>query len=323
MCGIYSLIAAASAMDVSVDPHVLWDSKFVSQQEGSTASDLIEAAEQFGIRARCRRNLSIADLAASETPMLLHTRSRFGGESFEHWVAFLGRDSERNFRILDPPFEVEAVSPAAVMANWNGIAVCLDYDSNRSFSLFSIRRLANQGGSALLILAVLLVLDRVLHLSGRTVKAQVAAIICLSAGLAGIHHTYLPTGFAQNPIPTGMVKRRHFDPPSPTVGLSEVESAIRHGEALLVDSRKKFAFERGTIPGSTNLPVDAPLGHFERAAADIATDADIIVFCQSPTCHYADRVAKTLILSGFSKVSIFPGGYSSWSQSKVNATPSE
>ena len=57
MCGVYSLIAAASAMGVSVDPHVLWNSRFVSEESGSTAVDLIEAAAEFGIQAQCRRNL--------------------------------------------------------------------------------------------------------------------------------------------------------------------------------------------------------------------------------------------------------------------------
>jgi rhodanese-related sulfurtransferase len=98
---------------------------------------------------------------------------------------------------------------------------------------------------------------------------------------------------------------------SPSIGVDELAEAVRQG-ATLIDCRYSQDFDRGTIDGAINLPIDIGLGEFKHVLAAIDRSADLIVFCQSRGCGFSGYMATMLAGAGYQNVSIYKGGYEEW-----------
>ncbi|MDR1491652.1 MAG: hypothetical protein LBT05_02865, partial [Planctomycetaceae bacterium] len=88
-CGIYSLIACLEIYGIRVDLESLLAPEYVGSFQGSSNEELIAAAEKQGLHGKTYGNLTWRDLQKSKTPMILHVRSSYADQKFNHWVAFL------------------------------------------------------------------------------------------------------------------------------------------------------------------------------------------------------------------------------------------
>jgi hypothetical protein len=61
-CGINSLYACLSALDIDIEPAELISVDYVGSQEGSSVDELVRAAEHAGARATCISHMSWRDL---------------------------------------------------------------------------------------------------------------------------------------------------------------------------------------------------------------------------------------------------------------------
>jgi hypothetical protein len=100
-CGINSLFACLSALGIDTESADLISVDYVGSQAGSSAKELIRAAERFGAEAKCVSHMTCNELQEAAAPMILHTRS-MAGRDYDHWVAFLGMEDDR-VRICDFP----------------------------------------------------------------------------------------------------------------------------------------------------------------------------------------------------------------------------
>jgi len=129
-----------------------------------------------------------------------------------------------------------------------------------------------------------------------------------------------------------------------------MENELRDGLGFLIDARKTSWFEKGTIPGSINIPFteltkepgsDEMNAYLERfggtkrspSAIEIQMEAwgisdathktkdwdftgakDLILWCNGPTCGQSPRAIKGLIDAGYPKDKIFyyRGGMQMW-----------
>lgn len=64
------------------------------------------------------------------------------------------------------------------------------------------------------------------------------------------------------------------------------------------------------IPGSRHVPV--PQVGEEVRRLGIPTDAEIVVYCNGPTCPNSEQAAQKLEAFGFTNVSVFKGGLEEW-----------
>lgn len=105
---------------------------------------------------------------------------------------------------------------------------------------------------------------------------------------------------------------------------------VRAGNGLLIDSRLPEWFQKGTIPGSVNIPwtllVKGPdnpytarilraLGAKENAGEwDFRTAFDLMLFCNGPWCEQSPRAIKNLTLLGYPphKLYYYRGGMQLW-----------
>jgi len=110
--------------------------------------------------------------------------------------------------------------------------------------------------------------------------------------------------------------------PAATVGLDEFHSAVESKSALILDARPSLFFEQGHVPGALNLARDDFARDYRHLSLSLkaATDKPIIVYCSGGECHDSRLVANALLTLGFTKVSVFTGGWDAWSAAGLPAS---
>jgi rhodanese-related sulfurtransferase len=140
-----------------------------------------------------------------------------------------------------------------------------------------------------------------------------------------------------------------------TVGEVEVfdfmETKLRDGAGMLVDSRTEEWYKKGTIPGAVHVPFDSlamdpddpawgkmlqqfavkprgPEGLMDRATSalgladdslksdkwDFTESKDLVLFCNGPACDQSPRAIRSLLAVGYpaSKLFYYRGGMQEW-----------
>lgn len=90
---------------------------------------------------------------------------------------------------------------------------------------------------------------------------------------------------------------------------SDVYAAQKAGEAfVLVDVRGDDAWAQGRIVGAVHMPYREIA---ERAAAEIPTGSEVVVYCWSPGCNAGAKAAREFARLGYA-VREMIGGYEYW-----------
>ena len=121
-----------------------------------------------------------------------------------------------------------------------------------------------------------------------------------------------PFGSAKDPVNmAGFVAAGLLRGDHPQITAAELRDHITAGTApTLVDVRTAAEFERGTVPGAINLPVDelrTRLGEL----TNVAGSGPVVVFCQVGMRGYL--ATRILLQNGFSARNV-SGGYTSWTR---------
>ncbi|MGG7566339.1 rhodanese-like domain-containing protein [Rhodovulum sp. DZ06] len=119
--------------------------------------------------------------------------------------------------------------------------------------------------------------------------------------------------------------------------ISFLETEVTAGTGYLVDARVQSWFERGTIPGSVNLPftvfANDPSNPFldsiSRALGgtlltsgqwDFSNAKKLLMFCNGPWCGQSPRAIRNLISLGYppEKLLYYRGGMQAWQSMGFN-----
>ncbi len=134
--------------------------------------------------------------------------------------------------------------------------------------------------------------------------------------------------------PPFCVQPMQIHPEVKTVGeielLNFLDEEVKQNEGLLIDARLPDWFEKGTIPGSINIPfsiLDAGIesGHAKRIITllgasesddqwDFGNVQSLLLFCNGPWCGQSARAINNLIKMGYPAEKLFwyRGGMQSW-----------
>jgi rhodanese-related sulfurtransferase len=94
------------------------------------------------------------------------------------------------------------------------------------------------------------------------------------------------------------------------ISQKDIESGIRQGELVLVEALPEPHWKKGHLPGALNLPLE---GLANRAAEILPDrDANIVVYCSGPSCQNSHIAKRKLSDLGYSRVRVFGGGKSAW-----------
>ncbi len=117
-----------------------------------------------------------------------------------------------------------------------------------------------------------------------------------------------------------------------TVGEIEVidflENNVAQGRGLLIDSRLPEWFQKGTIPGSVNVPfttleasnpyrdqiIEALGGRRVGSRWDFSNALDLLMFCNGPWCDQSPQAIRNLTDAGYppEKIRYYRGGMQLW-----------
>jgi len=321
-CGIYSLVACLNVFGVHPDIQTLLVPEYVGSFQGSSNEELIKAAEANGLYGKTYGNLTWRELQKSDSPMILHFRSSFSDQRYNHWVAFLGVEGGRA-RIIDVPHELATIPFAELMAKWDGTAIVIS-DKPIHGTIIHESRV----NYLLMIASLLGFLFLLQHLFWNKSKEAFAAsglrqrlkhgviqtsiLLVTVFVIAILWHAFSDVGLLRNPTAVAEVTRRYYSVDIPEIALAEMQKIVSENNTPIFDARYIRDYNRRTIPQAKSLSINSSLTERQQQLQGIEKGKRIVVFCQSSGCGFADEVAQFLKFNGYNNVVIYRGGYREW-----------
>lgn len=321
-CGIGCLYFAikASGRDLSFTDLAI--RRYVSSPEGSSMADLALLASDYGFHSRALKGLTTRFLRSCSYPVVLHVRQPDGGDLFDHYELFLGVTGDSAL-LFDPARSTHKEPLHLLLARWDGTGLVLSRSpiENSVFSRVDPALLAWLGVAGLL-LCIPVGLSRLVKknatgsvLRARLVSSQVElSALLLTASLIGFSYAILADGgLVSHPESVEAVEAAHLGVILPEVTVEQMASAVeKRDSVLLIDARKTIDFDKGHLPGAINLPVDAAEADIARSLGAVPQDREIILYCQSSQCPYAQKVARQIRRLGYTNLALFKGGWLEW-----------
>jgi rhodanese-related sulfurtransferase len=96
-----------------------------------------------------------------------------------------------------------------------------------------------------------------------------------------------------------------------TISREDLQAKInRHDKFTLVETLAEDHFREGHLPGAVNLPPDKVGERASQALPD--RNAEVVVYCSSPSCTASEKAAKDLEAQGYKRVLRYEGGKQDW-----------
>ena len=129
-CGILCVFGAAQALGIKADFEELIDEEYVSSKRGSTTKDLLAACERLNLKSKGTGFMTVDQLKAIESPVILHVRAPCAGKKYSHWMLFTGVNEEQLMRVYDPPRDTGYLTEAELLSMWDGTAIIVGESNN-------------------------------------------------------------------------------------------------------------------------------------------------------------------------------------------------
>lgn len=302
-CGINCVYAAAKALKTEVQFKDLVHSDYLSGAIGSTANDLCRAIDDVGLEADFRRSISIDSLKSMNSPAILHVRSVGQTHRFSHWVLFLGFENGE-IQVYDPPYDHGQLDVRELLAIWDGAGIVVsEKDAPLQSRLWKLMPIS---AFTILCISVNVLVLRVWaeRLHGKAVLASMA----LSVLIGQFASANLWSSSARQ------VVHSIYDPPNAPKEITyEALQEKSEEQRVYIDARPATAFNDFHLPGAINLPIDAGLVRLVNLAGRLqGEDGQVVVYCQSARCVWADRIANQLAAKGVGNVRVYRGGVEEW-----------
>jgi rhodanese-related sulfurtransferase len=107
-----------------------------------------------------------------------------------------------------------------------------------------------------------------------------------------------------------------------TVNLAQAYALFQQG-SLFLDARPANEFNELHVPKSLNITPDMVEVGLAEKVADLAREREIVVYCGQVSCDLALKVAERLQSLGFTRVTVFVGGFRAWDEAGYPADTGE
>jgi rhodanese-related sulfurtransferase len=319
-CGLYCLYAAMKLSGREIDFTQLVKPEYIGSRKGSSMVELKNAAEDSGMYAVPIGKLTNRVLHNCPYPVILHVKSDVTSKEYDHYELFLGIENHKA-KLFNPPEPVRLVPFRELAPRWDGNGLIISAKPIDHGSIFAPVRRRFAVYAAIAIAAILTVhyarrwlpqalLNTRRKLLGLSVAQSAAlGIVALSFGM--VYHFANDEGFLAHANATASIQEAHQGNFIPKVGEKKVHKLL-DTDTVFIDARLARDFKAGHLEGAINIPVNTNDDGREKIMANIAKDAQIVVYCQSAGCKFAEKVAIKLMEDGFHNVSIFKGGWREW-----------
>lgn len=151
---------------------------------------------------------------------------------------------------------------------------------------------------------------KVLYKKNKFIK-EISIILFISI-LAGF--TY--NGISDQQIP--LIYEPFIVESGSTLSISDARRINKYKSALFIDARIKEDFNAGHIPDAINIPANLSRSNKIELLEQLPKNLQIIVYCENPQCHFAERMAKEMQYMKFKSVIVFDGGWDVWNSTESN-----
>lgn len=317
-CGISCLYAAMRACGRDSSMEALLKPEYISSTKGSSIADLLRAARDQSLHASALDGMTWSMLLDAKAPIILYVKANPASANYDHYCVALGRGPGESIKLLDPPDSVEFANAAMLARRWSGRGIIIDTEpiamthvaaaGYRSAAIFAVLILGTMG--------VVVAADR--WWGGETWRSPRIAgsrsLLFLSLLTAAVlafvgYNALVVSGLLrdQNWRSVERARRAIF---LERLSDEELQRRLTGGD-IIVDARAEADFLAGHIPRSINIPVNTPAAE-RRQRLPGTRDAEIIVYCQSMSCMFAEDLAAKLMEDGYRNISLYPGGWKQW-----------
>ena len=319
-CGLYCLYALMKMAGEEVDFVELVKNEYIGSHKGSSIGELKNAAEDYGLFAVPVGKLSSLGLRNCPYPVILHVKSDAASREYDHYELFLGTENGKA-KIFNPPNPVRLVPFAELAPRWDGNGLFVSTEPIELSAVF-----APAWKRFIIYAAIVIAIILILHWAKRLVPvtltnsrikvmclsiAQTTGFIILAVLIGMFYHFANGAGLLANANATASIQKAHLGNFIPKINEKKVHKLL-NTDTVFIDARLRRDYEAGHLEGAISVPVDSNDIERQKAIADIAKDARIVLYCQSSACKYAEIVAIKLIDDGYSNISIYKGGWAEW-----------
>lgn len=331
-CGAYSMYAALRLLghhDASLDE--LISPTYIKTYRGSTAADLIDMAERYGVPALGISGWRLDQLHDLKNPVILEVKPSILSREYKHWVMVCPVD-HGGLVMVDPPFEPKVVSDRDITSRWRGRGVLVGMDS-QPMQLSSLFRVLTIPITALIVCVpgIYYVAKRchgngnhgvtATHYTARRAAMNQAAVLLILTIIAGVTFNLSDAfGLLRNYSASVGIQRANEAKFLGRVKYRDIQDEVHLG-AILIDARRRPDYASGHLPGAINMPVGMDDDLRRGLCGAWPKEVRIIVYCQSIGCDYDEQVAASLVHDGYRNVLIYEGGWVEWQAHQEKNAP--
>jgi len=326
-CGILCLYAELRLARSTVSVRSLLRPENLSSDSGSSIEMLERVAKENGLFALSAVGLSRGDLASCEYPALLHVRARSNPREYNHFVLFLGV-AGTDAIVFDPETLLAGgrCPLDELVQRWDGEALLV------STKPIDAAPLVNRGRERLFAWALAagcaaIVVRRLtgarqnlgcfapIRFCSRQPTSAVIVLV-FGARIGLILNTFSNAGLLSGSPQASLIDGAYAGQFLPSLTTTQVAAMVKVGNVTLVDARLTRDFESGHLPGAVSIPPGSSKDVRRAVLAPVSPGAPIIIYCQSVTCPFSEKLASDLLADGFSNLSLYRGGWEEWSLSQ-------
>jgi len=313
LCGIYAASRALDLVGVQRDPSDFATLEFISSPQGSSPSDLMALFESNGVPATPFSNLSKIDLLAHGSPIVANVRSSPFSENYDHWVCAIF--DGQSLVVFDGNASGISTTIGEFLAIWNGYGLVV----GPSPTMVKMRVWSYRLFALLLILGPVLALTAISFRSIRRGRQSqwipVWLLVMINTGFVVVTSQLLFGDISNHFRGINTAILPHHNPPWRTIDLEGLRGIAGNPSALLLDARFRDDFQTGSLDGAISVPFCTSQADLANVFSNVARDTQIVVFCQSSTCPFSEKLAEKLYLLGFKDVVVPTVGISEWEES--------
>lgn len=318
-CGLYCLYSVFKLEGKQVNFKNLIKPEYLGSIKGSSMTELEQAAKDFGLNVAPLGRLTTQDLKSITSPAILHVKSSIEKKDYDHFVLYMGNRDGKAL-IFDPPGEPTLVEFGQVAPIWDGNALVV---SSRPLSLSQLASLSQKRLAIYAFLSICVIL--VFHFLKRFIPITMSfrlrtgyafgqagglVIIAVFAGL--LCNYFYDGGFFANASAVAGVQEAHAGNFIAKISPEKMQKIAGQSNVVILDARFKRDYKAGHIEGAINLPVNCSDEEYKQIISGLSKDNEIVLYCQSAGCPFAEKKALLLKEDGFKNLSVFKGGWVEW-----------
>lgn len=111
---------------------------------------------------------------------------------------------------------------------------------------------------------------------------------------------------------TGQLQRQASEKGMASVSVQEAKVICDAFTHLVLDARKPADYLAGRLPGALSLPASDIDGNLAGILPLLSAEQPVLVYCSGEACDESLKLGEFLVTSGYTNVSLFIGGMTSW-----------